>query len=199
MTDPRLQSPAAQRNRDAILDVLRRVLPERGTVLEIASGTGEHAAHFAVALPGLVFQPSDPVPERRASIDAWCEGLANVRKAIDFDTTARNVSDIPIAAIFCANMIHIAPWEAAEGLFFAANQLLSAGQKLVLYGPYRMNGADTSPGNAAFDTDLRSRNPLWGIRNLEDVAALAERSGFEAPEITQMPANNLTVVFTRKT
>lgn len=198
MTDPRLHSAAAQRNRDAILDVLRRVLPASGTVLEIASGTGEHVAHFAAALPRLVFQPSDPAPERRASIDAWCAGLANVRPAIDFDTTARNVSDIPIAAIFCANMIHIAPWEATEGLFFCANRMLSDSQKLVLYGPYRVNGADTAPSNAAFDADLRARNPQWGIRDLEDVAALAERSGFAGPEITQMPANNLTLVFTRK-
>lgn len=198
MADPRLQSPAAQRNREAILDVLRAVLPPRGTVLEIASGTGEHVAHFAAALPDLDFQPSDPAPMRRASIDAWCEGLPNVRKAIDFDTTARNVSDIPIVAIFCANMIHIAPWEAAEGLLFCANRMLSDGQKLVLYGPFRVNGADTSPGNAAFDADLRARNPQWGLRDLEVVAALAERSGFEAPEITRMPANNLTLVFTRK-
>jgi SAM-dependent methyltransferase len=198
MPDPRLQSPAAQRNRDAILDVLRRVLPAAGTVLEIASGTGEHVAHFAAALPGLVFQPSDPAPERRASIDAWCAGLPNVLSAIDFDTTARNVTDITIDAIFCANMIHIAPWAAAEGLFSAANRLLFAGEKLVLYGPYRVNGADTSPGNAAFDADLRTRNPEWGIRDLEVVAKLAERSGFDAPEITQMPANNLALVFTRK-
>ncbi len=198
MTDPRLQSAAAQRNRDAILDVLRRVLPTSGTVLEIASGTGEHVAHFAAALPGLVFQPSDPAPERRASIDAWCEGLPNVRQAIDFDTIARNVSLIPIAAMFCANMIHIAPWEAAEGLFFCANHLLSAGQKLVLYGPYRVAGADTSPGNATFDADLRARNAQWGIRDLEKITVLAERSGFAAPDIIEMPANNLSLVFTRK-
>lgn len=198
MPDTRLRSPAAQRNRDAILKVLRRVLPATGTLLEIASGTGEHAAHFAAALPALTFQPSDPAPERRASIDAWCEGLPNVLPAIDFDTTARNVTLIPIAAMFCANMIHIAPWEAAEGLFFTANRLLFGGQRLVLYGPYRVDGADTSPGNAAFDADLRARNPRWGIRDLEAVAQLAERSGFGEPTVTAMPANNLTLVFTRK-
>ena len=198
MTDPRLQSPAARRNRDTILDVLRRVLPATGTVLEIASGTGEHVAHFAAAFPALVFQPSDPAPERRASIDAWCEGMANVRKALDFDTTARNVIDITISAIYCANMLHIAPWKAAEGLFSTAQNLLSGRQKLVLYGPYRVKMAHTSPGNAAFDADLRARNPEWGIRDLEDVTALAEQSGFGAPDITRMPANNLTLVFSRK-
>jgi hypothetical protein len=198
MSDPRLHSAAAARNRDAILAVLRLVLPAAGTVLEIASGTGEHAAHFATGLPGLTFQPSDPAPERRASIDAWCAGLPNVLPAIEIDTTARNVCDIPISALFCANMIHIAPWEAAEGLFSLAGRMLPGGRKLILYGPYRVNGADTSPGNAAFHADLRARDPLWGIRDLEDVAALAERSGFTAPDIVQMPANNLTLVFTRK-
>jgi hypothetical protein len=198
MSDPRLHSAAAARNRDAILAVLRRVLPAAGTVLEIASGTGEHAAHFAAALPGLTFQPSDPAPERRASIDAWCAELPNVLPTIELDTTSRKLCDIPISAMFCANMIHIAPWEAAEGLFSLAGRMLAGEQKLILYGPYRVNGADTSPGNAAFDADLRARNPLWGIRDLEDVAALAERSGFTAPEIVQMPANNLALVFTRK-
>lgn len=198
MSDPRLYSAPAARNRDPILDVLRRVLPAAGTVLEIASGTGEHAAHFAAALPGLSFQPSDPAPERRASIDAWCAEHSNVLPAIELDTISRKLCDIPISAIFCANMIHIAPWEAAEGLFSLAERTLSAGQKLILYGPYRVNGADTSPGNAAFDADLRAGNPLWGIRDLEIVTALAERSGFTAPEVVQMPANNLTLVFTRK-
>lgn len=197
MSDPRLQSPAAARNRDAILAVLRRALPPQGLLLEIASGTGEHAAHFAAALPALTFQPTDPEPERRASIDAWCAGLANVRPALALDATA---PDWPLAradAIFCANMIHIAPWAACEGLFAGAGRVLPPGAPLVLYGPYRVGGRDTSPGNTAFDADLRARNPAWGIRDLEAVTALAARSGFGPPETEAMPANNLTVIFRR--
>ncbi|MBN8893038.1 MAG: SAM-dependent methyltransferase [Rhodospirillales bacterium 70-18] len=198
MNDLRQHSPAAARNRDAILAVLRRVLPASGLVLEVASGTGEHAAHFAAALPELTFQPSDPDPARRASIDAWCAGLPNVLPAIELDTTARKLCGIHFGAIFCANMLHIAPWAAAEGLFSGAENLLSGGVPLILYGPYRVKNAEFAPGNVAFDADLRARNPEWGIRDLESVTNLAKRSGFGAPEIVAMPANNLMLIFRRQ-
>jgi hypothetical protein len=198
MTESRLQSPAAQRNRDAILDVLRRVLPAEGLVLEVASGTGEHMAHFAAALPALSFQPSDPVPERRASIDAWCAGMANVRPALDIDVVSRPWPVARADAVVCANMIHIAPWAACEGLVLGASSLLLEPSLLVLYGPYRVSGRHIAQSNADFDADLRARNPEWGIRDLEMVTELAERSGFAAPDVVTMPANNLCLVFRRK-
>ncbi len=190
----RLVAPAAARNRDPILAVLRGVLPAAGTVLEIASGTGEHIAHFAAALPGLTFQPSDPDPARRTSIDAWCAGLPNVRPALALDATAA-IWPQGVAAVLCFNMIHIAPWAAAEGLVRGAGTALGQGGLLALYGPFRRDGAHTAPSNAAFDADLRARDPAWGVRDLEAVAALAERAGFTQPDITEMPANNLTVIF----
>ncbi len=190
-------APAAARNRDPILAVLRGVLPAAGTVLEVASGTGEHTAHFAAALPGLTFQPSDPDPSRRASIDAWCAGLPNVRKALALDATD-SAWPGSLAAVLCFNMIHIAPWAAAEGLVRGAGAALGQGGLLVLYGPFRRNGAHTAPSNAAFDADLRARNPAWGVRDLEAVAALAAGAGLAPPAVTEMPANNLTVIF-RKT
>lgn len=198
MSDLRQSSPAALRNRDAILDALRPVLPPAGLVLEVASGTGEHVAHFAAALPRLDFQPSDPDPARRASIDAWCAGLANVRPAIALDAAA---SPWPIGradVVYCANMIHIAPWRACEGLFGSADPARFCAQALVLYGPFRVNNAHIGPNNAGFDAELRARNPAWGIRDLEAVSELAQRSGFAAPEITAMPANNLLLVFRPK-
>lgn len=200
MTDPRQHAPAAARNRDPILEVLRRLLPERGMVLEVASGSGEHAAHFATALPGVVFQPSDPDAARRASIDAWCEGIPNVRPALALDATAGAWPAGPFDLLLCCNMIHIAPWAAAEGLVAGAGRVLSPnvegrGGLLLLYGPFRRQGVPTAPGNEAFDADLRARNPEWGLRDLEAVDALARAAGFGAPEITEMPANNLCVAF----
>ena len=195
--DPRLYAPATARNRDPILDVLRRVLPRSGLVLEIASGTGEHAVHFAAAFPGLIYQPSDPDPDRRASIDAWSAtaNLPNIRRAIALDAGTDWAT--PADAILCINMIHIAPWSATEGLLRGAAGVLGQGAPLVLYGPFRQAGAHTAESNAAFDTDLRARNPAWGIRDLEAVARLAVCHGFGPPEITPMPANNLSVIFRR--
>ena len=195
--DSRRHAPATARNRDPILDVLRRVLPRSGLVLEIASGTGEHAAHFAAALPHLMFQPSDRDPERRASIDAWSAtaNLPNLRHAIALDAAADWTT--PADAILCINMIHIAPWSATEGLIRGAARALGQGAALFLYGPFRREGAHTADSNAAFDADLRARNPAWGIRDLETVAALAATTGFGPPEITAMPANNLSVIFRR--
>jgi SAM-dependent methyltransferase len=195
----RRQAPAAARNRDPILEVLRRHLPAEGLVLEIASGSGEHAVHFAEALPGLAFQPSDPDPVARASIDGWADasGLKNLRPALALDVTSRPWPIERADAVMCLNMIHIAPWEAAVGLIAGAARLLPPEGRLYLYGPYRRDGRPTAPSNEAFDRDLRRRNPAWGVRDLEAVTALAETQGFTAPEITEMPANNLSLVFRR--
>ncbi|WP_137126867.1 DUF938 domain-containing protein [Roseomonas sp. HF4] len=194
MTDPRRFAPAAARNRDAILDVLRRVLPPRGLVLEVASGSGEHCAHLAAALPALTFQPSDPDADARASIDAWAAGAPNIRPALALDAARLPWPATAADAALCINMIHIAPWAACEGLVRGAAAL---GAMLVLYGPFRRGGAHTAPSNAAFDESLRARDPAWGVRDLEAVAALAAREGFGPPEATEMPANNMTVVFRR--
>jgi len=193
-------APSAQRNREPILAVLRKVLPASGLVLEIASGSGEHAVHFAAALPGLSFQPSDASPEARASIDAWAREVAlqNLLPALPLDAAARNWPIAAADAVICINMIHISPWAATEGLIAEAARLLPPGGPLYLYGPYRQRGVPLAPSNAAFDASLRQRDPQWGLRELDSVAALAESSGFGAPEVTAMPANNLSVVFRRR-
>ena len=195
--DPRLTAPSASRNRDPILAALSRHLPPAGLVLEVASGTGEHVAHFAAALPGLVWQPTDPDPERRASIDAWADGLPNVRPALTLDATMVPWPVREAAVVLCINMIHIAPEAATNGLLAGAASVLAPGGLLVLYGPFRRAGRPMEPGNAAFDVDLRGRNPDWGLRVLEDVAALAVDAGFGAPVIEEMPADNLLVVVRR--
>ncbi len=198
MIDARRFAPAVARNRDAILGVLERHLPPRGLVLEVASGTGEHAVHFAQHLgPDLIFQPSDPKPEARASIDAWtaAAGAANVRHAIALDAA---MPDWPLEradAILCINMVHISPWNATEGLMRGAARILPAGGLLYLYGPYRRSGQHTAPSNASFDADLRQQNPAWGVRDIEAVIELAVAHGFSAPEIEDMPANNLSLSF----
>jgi SAM-dependent methyltransferase len=199
MSDDRLVSAAASRNRDAILAVLRGALPERGLVLEVASGSGQHAAHFAAALPGLTFQPTDRDPAARASIDAWAReaGLPNLRPAAALDCTAGPWPVDWADAVLCFNMIHIAPWAAAEGLIAGAARVLRPGGVLVLYGPFRRAGHVLAPSNAAFDASLTARDPAWGLRSLERVAALAEAAGFAGPEVEPMPANNLTILFRR--
>ncbi len=194
-TDARQFSPSAARNREPILDALRPRVPGAGLLLEVASGSGEHCAHLAAALPGLTFQPTDPDADALASINAWCGGLPNVRPALALDTAAAEWPVAAADAVLCINMIHIAPWGAAVGLVAGAARVLPPGGVLVLYGPYMRGGRHTGPGNVAFDADLRSRNPAWGIRGLEDVAALAAGVGFEAPEVVSMPADNLVVVF----
>ncbi len=198
--DPRRFAPATLRNRDAIQNVLGQRLPSRGLVLEIASGSGEHLVHFARANPPeLIFQPSDPTPEARASIDAWVAsaGTSNVRPAIELDASTHNWPIDRADAILCINMIHISPWAATQGLMRGAARLLPVGGLLYLYGPYRRNGQHTAPSNASFDEDLRRQNPAWGVRNLEDVTALAISHGFGEPEVFQMPANNFSLVFRR--
>jgi hypothetical protein len=199
MTDRRQYGPATVRNRDFILDVLRDVLPLRGLILEIASGAGEHVVHFASNLQGLTFQPSDPEPKALLSIAAWVKAtqVTNVRAPIVLDASQ---SPWPIASadgIICINMIHISPWDAAVGLIRGAAAILPPGAPLYLYGPYKRVRFATAPTNEAFDQNLRDHNPTWGLRDLEAVAAIAQSVGFSVPTVTEMPANNLSVVFRR--
>ena len=197
LPDGRLVSPAAERNRGPILEVLARVLPPAGLVLEIASGTGQHVVHFAAALTGLAWQPSDPDADCRRSIRAWLSAakLANVREPIALDVRTAPWSISAPDAIVCLNMIHIAPWSATASLFAGAATTLKAGGLLVLYGPYFVPGEAPAPGNLAFDRALRARDPEWGVRNLRDVSSIATESGFDRVETVAMPANNLSVVF----
>jgi len=195
--DPRRFAPATLRNREPLLVTLRPLLPVSGLVLEVASGSGEHCAHFAAALPDLAFQPSDPVGETLASIDAWCGALANVRRALVLDATAQPWPVLRADAVLCCNMIHIAPWAATLGLIEGAAAALPVGAPLILYGPFIQTGVSTAPSNQDFDASLRDRDPSWGIRALAEVAVAAARAGFGAPQIIAMPANNLTVVFRR--
>jgi SAM-dependent methyltransferase len=204
MTTPdlnlRQHAPSAERNREPILAVLERVLPATGTVLEIASGTGQHAIHFAAALPHLVWQPSDLDDEARASIAAWTahSGLANVRPPLALDVRDASWGIESAAAIVCINMIHISPWASALALIGGAGRLLGPGGVLFLYGPYRRGGVHTAPTNAAFDEQLQRRNPAWGVRNMEDVMALADAAGFDAEDPVEMPANNFSLVFRKR-
>ena len=194
-----LCAPAPERNKGPILDVLRRVLPPQGVVLEIASGTGQHVIHFAAGLPDLKWQPSDADAQARASIAAWSAdaNLPNVLPPLDLDVRCEPWPVQRADALVCINMIHIAPWAAAERLLDGASRLLGPGAPLVLYGPYRRDSRHTAPSNEAFDADLRRRNPDWGVRDLEAVAALASRNGFVLEEVVEMPANNLCVVLRR--
>ena len=196
-SDARLHAPAAGRNREPILAVLRTHLPSRRLVLEVASGSGEHILHFAQALPGLDFQPSDPDPQARASIDAWraATALPNIKPALALDAATEPWPISEADAVLCSNMIHIAPWEAAAGLMRGAAALLRAGCMLYLYGPFRRDGAHTAPSNAAFDRSLRMQDPDWGVRDLEAVTTLAIAHGFAEPIVEEMPANNLSLIF----
>ena len=195
----RREAPAAARNRQPILEVLLPHLPEKGLVLEIASGTGEHVVHYAAARPDLTFQPSDPDASARASVDDWVQtmGLSNVRPALEIDVTKEAWPVERADAVLCCNMIHIAPWEATIGLVSGAARLLPPGGLLFTYGPYRRGGRHTAPSNETFDADLKRRNPAWGVRDLEAVTELAHREGFSGPEIVEMPANNLSLLFKR--
>jgi hypothetical protein len=199
MGDDRQHAPATLRNRDFILDVLRDVLPTTGVILEIASGSGEHVVHFAKCFPRLVFQPSDPDPDARFSIAAWTKaaGVLNVHASNALDVSEPVWPIASADGIICINMVHISPWEATLGLMRGAAAILSSGAPLYLYGPYLREGIATAPSNQAFDRSLRDRNPNWGLRDLEAVAAMAQFAGFSAPVITEMPANNLSVVFRR--
>jgi hypothetical protein len=205
----RLFSPAAERNRQPMVEVLRRVLPPEGRALEIASGSGQHVAWFARALPGWVWQPTDVDVASLPSIAAWriaqagdgaeaAGPLANVEPPLQLDVCA---DPWPVAgefdALVCANMLHIAPWACCAGLMQGARRHLARDGVLVTYGPYLADDIATAPGNAAFDADLRRRDPAWGIRRLEDVVAQAHDAGLRLRERVAMPANNLMLVFER--
>jgi SAM-dependent methyltransferase len=197
-------APATERNREPILEALLKVLPERGLVLEVASGTGQHAVFFAGKLaearPDLVWQPSDPDPESLASIEAWRQEaeLENVRPALKLDATKLDWDVDHADAVVCINMIHIAPWAACAGLMRGAARLLDPGSPLVLYGPFCFDGAFTAPSNAVFDASLRASDPAWGVRDLVDVTALAGSFGLAREAVIDMPANNHVVVFRRE-
>lgn len=197
--EDRLTAPATARNRDPILDVLRPLLPASGLVLEVASGSGEHAVHFARALPRLDWQPSDPSADARASIAAWraAEGLANLRPPLALDVLAEPWPIDRADALLCINMIHISPWAATEALMRGAGRVLASGAPLYLYGPYRRPGHDLEPSNDAFDRDLKRRDPRWGLRDLDSVSACAAEHGLAPVTVIEMPANNLSVAFRR--
>jgi hypothetical protein len=191
-------APAAARNREPILAVLREVLPPAGTVLEVAAESGEHAVWFSAALPELTWRPSDRDGAALASIEAWrqAEGPPNLLAPIVFDAADPATWPAePIQAVVCINMIHIAPWSAAEGLMAFAGARLPGGGVLFLYGPYLEAEVDTAPSNLAFDADLKARNPAWGLRSREAVEALARANGLSLERRTAMPANNLSLVF----
>jgi hypothetical protein len=194
-------SPAAERNRGPILDVLRRVLPASGHVLEIASGGGLHVVHFASALPDLVFQPSDPSPEARESIEELRveSGLANVLppRAVDvLDPAWERAAGLGVVdGIVCINMLHIAPWEATAGLFRGAARLVAHDAPVVLYGPYRFHGRFLAPSNEAFSRSLAERNPAWAVRDVDDVERTAGAAGFVMDAPIELPANNHVLVF----
>jgi hypothetical protein len=195
--DQRRHAPAAARNRDALTEALRPLLPARGLLLEIASGSGEHALHLARTFPALTVQPSDPDEGARASIAAWraAEGPANLLEPLALD--AMEEGGFPRAdAVLCVNMIHIAPWAACLGLLAKAADSLAPGAPLFLYGPFLRAGVETAPSNLAFDADLRARNPAWGLRALEAVAEAAAPA-FTLERVVEMPANNLTVCLRR--
>jgi SAM-dependent methyltransferase len=197
--DPRLFASATQRNRTPILDVLERILPGSGLVLEIASGSGEHALWFAQQLRPLAWQPSDPDPACRLSITAHAAAVhcPSLRAPLDLDATEATWPIERADAIVCINMVHIAPWAATVGLVAGSARILPPGGVLYLYGPYKRGGAHTAPSNAAFDASLHRQNPAWGLRDVEAVAELAGGHGMILQEVVDMPANNLSLIFAR--
>jgi SAM-dependent methyltransferase len=197
MSSGALHSPSAARNREPIVAVLRRVLPARGTVLEIASGTGEHAVHFAAGLPGLVWQPTDVDAAALAGIAGHRASarLPNLLAPIELDVTAPSWPIAAADAIVSINMIHIAPWRAAQALMAGAGRVLAPGGVLYLYGPFKEEGRHTAPSNEAFDASLRARDREWGVRDTGEVTALAAEHGLALIERVAMPANNLSLIF----
>ena len=193
-------SPSAARNSAPIADVLAKELPETGLVLEVASGTGEHAVFMAARFPALQWQPTDRDPAALESIALWVRqaGHANLAAPLELDAKEGNWPVVRADALLCINMVHISPWTATQGLFERASQVLATGAPLILYGPYFENGKEAAPSNLAFDTSLRSRDPAWGIRSLSEMDDLAEHTGFVRTARHQMPANNLTLVYRRK-
>ena len=199
MTDARKRADWVARNRDAILEVLLPELPSTGSVLELASGTGEHAVHFAAHMPGILWQPSDVDAASLASCDAWraAEGRDNVLPAIELNATSGAWPKGPFAAVVCMNLIHIAPWEVCIGVVRGASRVLTPGGKLFFYGPFRIGSAPLFESNQAFDERLRTRDPAWGIRDLDEVTLVARQHGLRHDKTIEMPANNVSVVFNR--
>jgi hypothetical protein len=197
--DGRLQAPAAARNRAPILDVLRRVLPAEGIVLEIGSGSGEHAVFFAAALPGLTWQPTEPDAALRRSIVAWTRvaGAANVRAPLALDVQQPHWPVSAADAVVAINVVHVSPWSAVPALFAGASRVLAAGAPLVLYGPWFRAGEPAAPGNVRFDATLRAHDPTWGVREVGAAADVAATQGLRLYETIEMPANNLVLVFRR--
>ena len=198
--DSRCRSaPAAARNREPIAEVLAEWLPVAGTVLEIASGTGEHAAFFAAQFPNLGWQPSDSHSDALASIAACCEqsGLSNLNEPLTIDAAAARWPIDSADAILCINMVHISPWASALGLLDGAARLLAEGAPMILYGPWIVEGTETAPSNLTFDADLRSRDLSWGLRSLSDFRAEAEARGLMFEQCRTMPANNVMLLFRR--
>lgn len=198
--DARRHAPATLRNREPLLTVLEEALPASGTVLEVAAGTGEHAAFFASRLPGLVWQPTDLDPANLASIAAWRDevGAPNLRAPLALDAAAATWPVAHADAVVNVNMIHIAPWEACLGLMRGAARVLPPGGVLVMYGPYKLGGEHTAPSNASFDASLRAQDPSWGVRDLDAVRAVAATHGLAYERHVAMPANNLTVIYRRE-
>jgi len=190
-------SEACERNKEPILEVLKDIFPKQGLVLEIASGTGQHAVHFASNLQNLIWQPSDIDPELRKSVRAWHAdfNLQNLKSPVHLDVTSENWPIDTADAMMCANMIHIAPWEACIGLLEGAGRILPEGGILCMYGPYKVGGKHTAPSNEAFDQSLRARDASWGIRNLDDVALEARRRGLHLIKTVKMPSNNFCVIY----
>jgi SAM-dependent methyltransferase len=198
MNEMKQHAPATERNREPIREVLARELPASGIVLEIASGSGEHAIAFARAFPSITWQPTDPDERALASIAAWRAeaALPNLAAPVKLDVTAAWPID-HADAIVCINMVHIAPWEAALALFAGAGRLLAPGALLFMYGPYRFSGAFTAPSNEAFDASLRARDPSWGVRDVDDLRTAAEAQGLALRDTVALPANNHVLVFRR--
>ncbi|MCZ2290466.1 MAG: class I SAM-dependent methyltransferase [Burkholderiales bacterium] len=190
-------SAAAERNRGPILEQLLRLLPASGSALEIAAGTGQHAAHFAAALPGWTWQPTDADANALTSIEAWCRGLPNVRPARQLDVLAPSWADIPtgLDLIYASNLLHIAPWAVCTALMKHASQHLRATGLLVTYGAVLIDGVPTAASNLAFDADLRARNPAWGLRRLADIETQAQEAGLVLRETIALPANNHLLVW----
>ncbi|HEX3161826.1 MAG TPA: DUF938 domain-containing protein [Pseudolabrys sp.] len=206
-SDGRLDAPAFHRNHEAIWSTIAGFLSaQAGDVLEIGSGTGQHAVTFARRTPELIWWPSDIFPSHLSSIEAWRqhEGLANLRAPQRIDLTdptwtwqAGEKSGRPLAAMLCINVLHISPWPVSQNLFSGAGRLLRPDGRLFVYGPFMRDGEHTAPSNAEFDATLRAENPEWGVRDIRDLSALANKNGLSLAEIAPMPANNLVLAFTR--
>jgi SAM-dependent methyltransferase len=200
LADGRTVSPSAERNKGPIAEVLRRVLPAQGEVLEVSSGTGQHVVHFAEVMPHLRWLPTERDADSLKSIANWLKQTSapNVSGPLRLDVYDAIWPAHDVAAVVCINMIHIAAPSAAEALLRGAGKVIAPGGALFLYGPYRRHGRHTSPSNQAFDEQLKAKNPAWGVRDLEDVVHLASAAGLELEQTHDMPANNLAIVFRRR-